>query len=437
MVGDELAGNAGVTGTQPGQRGHHDAVGELQVAEGDGCEQVHARGNHRSADDDSKIRPDAFLITSAEAARKIGRVAIPVTRRQALDLRMRAQQLGREAGTVADTAVLDIGVQDTGSDGALWALAARGVADPPASDLATVWTIRGAPHVYRRADLPAVAAATAPFSDADAGKRIYDASRPLQAAGIPNLAALDAVADAMRAIVTEPMVKGEMSSRLAAVMDEPYQRFCRVCDAVHLFEMPFRLAALRAGLELQPGTSPPVLQPVAGLTPAADVPPPLDVVRAYLRFLGPATPQHVAGYLDAPVKDVKDRWPDDAIEVSLDGERRWLLAADVDRLDDPALDITLLLAPFDLYLQARDRALLVPEPGHAKDLWRTLGRPGGVLSGGEIVGTWRARKAGTALSVSVELWQPAERSAIEEQAERLADFRGLSLKAVDVERQAA
>ena len=350
-------------------------------------------------------------------------MAIPLPRGQALDLRLRAQQLGRGAGTVADTAALDLGVQDTGPDGALWALAVRGVVAPPADELATVWTIRGAPHVYRRADLSAVAAATAPFSDADAGKRIYDAARPLKAAGIPNLAALDAVADAMRSIVTAPMVKGEMSTRLSAVMDEPYRRFCRVCDAVHLYEMPFRLAALRAGLELRAGTSPPVLQPIPGLTPAAQVPPGLDVVRAYLRLLGPATPQHVAGYLDAPVKDVKNRWPDDAVEVLLDGERRWLLAEDTDRLDEPAPDSTLLLAPFDLYLQARDRALLVPDAGHAKGLWRTLGRPGGVLSGGEIVGTWRARKTGNAVTVSVELWAPVDRSAIDAQAERLAAFR--------------
>ena len=153
-------------------------------------------------------------------------------REQVLAFRVRAQQLGRIAGTVADTAVLDLGAQDTGTDGARWALALRGLTDPDPVELATVWTIRGAPHVYRRADLPGVAAATAPFSDADAGKRIYDASRPLKAAGIANLAALDAVADAMRSIVTGPMVKGEMSSRLTAVMDEPYQRFCRVCDAV-------------------------------------------------------------------------------------------------------------------------------------------------------------------------------------------------------------
>lgn len=355
-----------------------------------------------------------------------------VTRRQVLDFRLRAQQLGRESGTVADTAVLDIGVQDTGADGALWALALRGVGQPPPDELATVWTIRGAPHVYRRADLPGVAAATAPFSDADAGKRIYDASRPLKAAGIPNLTALDTVADAMRSIVTEPMVKGEMSARLTAVMDEPYQRSCRPCNAVHLYEMPFRLAALRAGLELEPGTSPPVLRPVPGLAPADEVPDRLDVVRAYLRLLGPATPQHVAGYLDAPVKDVKARWPGDAVEVSLDGEQRWLLAEDLERLDDPPQGGTLLLAPFDLHLQARDRSLLVADPGHAKDLWRILGRPGGVLSGGEIVGTWRARKAGAGVTVSVEPWAPVDRAAIAEQAERLAAFRHLRLTGLDL-----
>ena len=63
---------------------------------------------------------------------------------------------------------------------------------------------------------------------------------------------------------------------------------------------------------------------------------------------------------------------------------------------------------------------------------RTLGRPGGVLSGGEIVGTWRARKSGAAVTVSVELWAPADRAAVSERAERLAGFRGLSLATLDL-----
>jgi hypothetical protein len=363
-------------------------------------------------------------------------VPTTLTRRQVLDLRVHAQQLDRASGDLADAAVLDLGVQDTGPDGGRWALALRGVdvAALTGDELVTVWTIRGAPHLYRRADLPGVAAATAPFSDADAGKRIFDASKPLKAAGISNLEALDTVAAAMRSVVTAPMVKGEMSGRLTALLPEPYLRFCRPCDATHVFEMPFRLAALRAGLELEPGTSPPVLRPVPGLTPAETVPPHLDVVRGQLRLLGPATPKLVAGYLDAPVKDVQARWPEDAVEVTVDGERRWLLAEDADRLDDvpPATGVS-LLGPFDLFLQARDRPLLVEDPDRTKALWPVLGRPGAVLADGEIAGTWRPRKAGSSLTVAVELWAPVPREAVTEAAERLAAFRGVLLKDVHID----
>ena len=60
----------------------------------------------------------------------------------------------------------------------------------------------------------------------------------------------------MREIVTGPMVKGEMSTRLTAVLDEPYLRDCVPCGATHVHEQSFRLAALRAGLEPEPGSSP-------------------------------------------------------------------------------------------------------------------------------------------------------------------------------------
>jgi hypothetical protein len=353
-----------------------------------------------------------------------------------LAFRIRAQQLDRESGAPARTALLDIGVQDTGPDGALWALAIRGVnvSRVQRSGLATAWTIRGAPHVYRRKDLPAVAAAVEPFSDADAGKRIYDASKPLKAAGISNLEALDAVAGAMRSVVTEPTVKGEVSTQVTALMSAPYRRFCRACDATHLYEMPFRLAALRAGLELEAGTSPPVLRPIRGFAPAATVPERLDVVRAYLRLLGPATPKHVADYLDAAVIDVKARWPTDAVEASVDGERRWILAADQARLADDRVSLTRLLGPFDLFLQAKDRPLLVDDPARAKALWPVLGRPGAALVDGEIVGTWRPRKSGNNLRLNVDLWRRASatvKAAIGDQAERLAAHRQAVLAGID------
>ncbi|WNV75791.1 DNA glycosylase AlkZ-like family protein [Geodermatophilus sp. DSM 44513] len=355
-----------------------------------------------------------------------------LTRRQVLDLRVHAQQLGRVAGDPADTAVLDLGVQDTGPDGGRWALALRGV-DARDGELATLWTLRGAPHLYRRADLPGVVAATAPFSEADAAKRVFDAAKPLRAAGIGTLEALDTVAATMRSVVSAPMVKGEVSGRLTELLPAPYLRHCRPCDATHLFEQPFRLAALRAGLELEPGTSPPVLRPVPGLTPATEVPPHLDVVRGYLRLLGPATPALVAGYLDAPVGDVRARWPQDAVEVTVDGERRWLLAEDAARLAGvpPARGVH-LLGPFDLFLQARDRPLLVADPARAKTLWPVLGRPGAVLADGDVAGTWRPRKAGASLVVAVELWAPVAREQVVTAAERLAASRGVALRQLAV-----
>ncbi|MEV4414574.1 winged helix DNA-binding domain-containing protein [Catellatospora sp. NPDC049609] len=357
-----------------------------------------------------------------------------IDRRQVLRFRVQAQQLDRTTGTLDDTAVLDIGVQDTGPDGAGWALAVRGADPADRDDLVLLWTVRGAPHYYRRADLGRVAAAVAPFSDADAGKRIYDAAKPLKAAGIANLAALDEVAARMREIVTEPTVKGDVSGRLAALMPEPYLRFCRPCDATHLFEMPFRLAAIRAGIELAPGTSPPVLRRARGLRAAATPGDRLDLIRAYLRLLGPATPKHVADYLDAPVKDVKARWPQDTVEVTVDGEKRWLLAADEPALASAAARGVRLLAPFDLFLQAKDRTTLVPDEARAKQLWPVLGRPGAVLVDGELAGVWRPRKAGRRFTLSVEPWgrmSATVRQGVTEQAERLAAYRGAEPAGVD------
>ena len=358
-----------------------------------------------------------------------------LTRRDVLAFRARAQQLGRTGGPLEDTAVLDLGVQDTGTDGAAWALALRGLPDPPADELVLLWTLRGAPHVYRRAELGGIAAATAPFSDADAAKRMFDAARPLKAAGIPALTGLDTVAARMREIVDRPTVKGELSARLTAVLEEPYLRDCVPCGAIHAYEQPFRLAALRAGLELEPGTSPPVLRRIPGFTPAESPPERLDVVRCYLRLLGPATPRHVAEYLDAPLKDVQAHWPADAVEVTVEGERRWVLAADADRVTGEPPAGTVLLGSHDLFLQARDRATIVPDAARDKELWRIIGRPGAVFSDGDVVGSWRARKAGKALDVTVDPFGPVPprlRTDVEAQAERLAAHRGLALRSVAV-----
>jgi hypothetical protein len=380
-----------------------------------------------------------------------------VSRADVLAARWHAQQLDRAPGTAAsagDVAVLDLGVQDTGPDGAAWALAVRGARAlgpgtlPP--DLALAWTLRGAPHVYRRADLGDVAVATAPFSEADAAKRVFDASKPLRAAGLAVLDALRTEARLEREIVVEPTVKGDLSTRLTQRLPEPHLRWCRSCGATHSYEQTFRLAALQAGLELEPGTSPPVLRRVPGLDPSlygrlgTEAVPHHDVVRGYLRFFPAASVQDVAGFLDAPVKDVRAHWPDDAVRVEVadadPGARpaeRWALVDDVERLRGAAAGhhdvrprtdapVVRLVGPYDLYLQLRDRATLVPDAARAKDLWRVLGRPGAVLADGEVVGTWRPRASGRRLMVITDPWVPWDArltDAVAAQAERLRAFR--------------
>lgn len=355
-----------------------------------------------------------------------------VSREQVLRYRVHAQQLDR-AGSHGDAAVLDLGVQDTGPDGAPWALAVRGARIEPDA-LVYVWTLRGAPHAYRRSEAAGVAAATWPWSDHDAAKRTLDAVRPLRAAGVEMLAGMEQVTEAMRAIVTAPMAKGEVSGALTSRLPEPFLRECRPCATTHVYEQTFRLAALHAGLELEPGTSPPVLRPIPGWSgPAAEVPPRLDPVRAVLHLLGPADARLVAGYVDTARTEVAARWPDDVELVEVDRAdgspapgRLEVLADDVDLLaDPPRADVVRLLGPFDLFLQARDRELVVPDPAARKDLWRTLGRPGAVLADGEVVGSWRPRSAGRKLRLAVTVWDgSAPPAGLDDQAEHLAAFRG-------------
>lgn len=370
-----------------------------------------------------------------------------IDRAQLLLARFQRHDLHRSAGELAsvlDLPLLDYGVQDTGGDGAPWALAIRGAHPATGDDLVYAWTLRGAPHAYRRPDVAPVAVATAPWSEADAAKRIFDAAKPLKAAGIQVLDALRVVADHARQIVDAPTVKGELSRRLTEALEEPYLRWCRPCQATHPYEQPFRLAALQAGLELEPGTSPPVLRRIPRVRPnglrhlADETDPRLDVVRNHLRFYPGASPKDVAEFVDTPVKEVTGRWPEDAVEVSISGQATqgtgWVLAHDLDglRAAQPTGAVR-LLGPYDPYLQLRDRSLLTEDPARRKELWPVLGRPGAVVADGEVVGTWRPRTAGKRLTIVVEPWEHLARplrSAIDAEAARLAAHRDVTLAAV-------
>lgn len=358
------------------------------------------------------------------------------SRRQVLAYRVAAQGLHRDASSVDALGVLGIGVQEAMGHPAAVAFAARlpeSASRPvvgPGHRLALAWTLRGAPHVHRRSDLDRVARALWPLSEQDAAGRLNETGPSVARAGIPALEQFTIAVDAMRSVVTSPTAKGTASTAVTKRIPAVMWRDCRACKAQHISDSAMRAAAPAAGLEIEPGTAPPVLLPRRG----AKLPtgPDPAAVRAlavdYLRYLGPAGVGEVAGYLEARRADVQKVWPAGLAEVSVDGRAAWLPADVVDSVAAaPEPELVRLLGPFDPYLQARDRDLIVPDRSAHKQLWPVLGRPGVLFVDGEVVGTWRTKAAGAKLTITVESFAPLPGSVwrqVDDEAARVAEARG-------------
>jgi hypothetical protein len=364
------------------------------------------------------------------------------SREQVIAYRVAAQGLHRTGRSVDKLAVLEIGVQDASPELARLSFDAR-LARPvpaggigPGEPLALVWSLRGAPHVHRRKDLDALAGALYPLSEADATGRLNETGPSVARAGIAALEQFDLAIDAMRAVVRKPMGKGAASTAVTKRIPDVMGRNCRGCHAVHISDSAMRPAALAAGLELEPGTAPPVLhrRPGSKVTKQVDLGALKRLITAYLTLLGPATPGEVASYLDARRADVAEVWPDGLEEVSVDGRAAWLPAERLDELTAArAPELVRMFSAFDPYLQARDRALIVPDKALYKVLWPVLGRPGALFADGEVAGIWRPKSAGKKLTLRVEAFAPLPPSTwtqIEAEAERVAAVRGATDVAV-------
>lgn len=361
------------------------------------------------------------------------------TREQVIAYRVAAQGLHRDTASVGRLAVLDIGVQEAMGQPAALAFAARlparvsvrpgDLAIGPGHRLALAWTLRGAPHVHRRRDLDAVAAAMWPLSEADAAGRLNESGPSVKRAGIAALDQFRLAVDAMREVVTSPTAKGAASTEVTRRIPAPMRRDCRVCKTHHVSDSAMRAAAPAAGLEMEPGTAPPVLVPRKGarLPSEPDLAALAALAVSYLTLLGPAGVGEFAGYLEARRADVATAWPDGLAEVSVDGRAAWLPESCMKALRSaPAPEVVRLLGPFDPYLQARDRDLIVPDKAVHKILWPVLGRPGVLFVDGEVAGTWRTKTSGKKLTINVEAFVPLPPKVwkqVDAEAERVAEAR--------------
>ncbi|GGM60186.1 DNA glycosylase AlkZ-like family protein [Dactylosporangium sucinum] len=353
-----------------------------------------------------------------------------VDRRTVLAYRTRANQLHERLDAEPEAlAVLDLGVPNVPAGTARQALAAR-TTRPLDGDLALVWATRGAPHLHRRADLPAVAAALWPLSDADATARF--GSTQIPAGGPLGLAAFTAAADAFSTGVLRETAKGDASRAVSDRVPAEVTYDCRACGATHISGALFQQAGLAGGVQLDEPAAKTVLRPIDGWpgVPRAAAGT-AGLLRAYLRILGPATPGDAAKYLGTTVSAIRPAWPEDLAEVSVGegGRKAWLPAEDLDalRAAEPVAGVR-LLPPSDPFLQARDRSVLTPEKAREKEVWRMLGNPGVLLHDGDLAGTWRGTVRKGRLEVALTPWgrlSTATRSAVEAEAQTIAVVRGL------------
>ncbi len=169
-------------------------------------------------------------------------------------------------------------------------------------------------------------------------------------------------------------------------------------------------------------------QPTIRIVPAPDADPAdarLELARRHLHVFGPTTPAAFAEWAGIPPalgRAAFEALGGSLTPVTTPVGAAWILARDESALRAPTgpATATRLLPSGDAYLllQGADRELLVPEADRRRALWPPRVWPGGVLVGGEIVGTWRRAEA----ELTIEPWRrpsAAERDAVEAEAEAL------------------
>jgi Winged helix DNA-binding domain len=123
----------------------------------------------------------------------------------------------------------------------------------------------------------------------------------------------------------------------------------------------------------------------------------LELARRYLHIYGPATPEAFG------------RWAGIGLRHGVAAFEA--LGRSLTPVRTPVGDAWILL-------HGRDRELLVPDAARRQSLWTPRVWPGGLLVGGQVVGTWRRADA----IMTVQPWRrlsPAERDAVAAEAESL------------------
>jgi hypothetical protein len=313
------------------------------------------------------------------------------------------------------------------------------------------WSVRGAPFYFPTTDAPVFTTGVLPATEKARLHLISGVEQALDTLGLGLDETVDLIADEIATVLSGRQLAinelgKELAERIAPgltpkrrekwLADGPYGTHQPLGEAVVHFCV--RILTLRGIVCLAPRTgnaAPFVLldewlgRRLPQVEPGAAR---ADLLRRYLHCYGPSSRKDFAAWLGVRPGDVEPWWStlaDELSPVDVDGRSAWILAGDLDALRSPPQAAGVrLLPPHDPYLQMRDRASIVGTKHHAQ-LWKTVGGPGAVLADGRIVGTWRPRKSGRTLTLTLETFEPldvAVREEVRTEAEQVAVLRGAS-----------
>jgi hypothetical protein len=346
---------------------------------------------------------------------------LQVDRDQALAFRLAGHHLHERTDPL--TAVAACGLQEYPPGWSVVALHARARGELDPSEVVTVNAMHGAAHVVPRRDAAIFTAAIVPD---EAGLKAFvgpGTAREVAEAGFTVREALDLVAAAAReGLAAGPLDRDAFHQAMRERLPEGLLPWCPGCRSHHV----------RPGLWRRLGPLGVTYMPAKATFALADYPllqldeARAELVRRFLRCFGPATPSQLAAWARTSpghARALFEQVSGELEPVQMDGGRRFVLAADRSRLEDPprARGVR-LLGGFDPYVTQPDRATLVPDAALRTRLFPSVGRPGVVLRDGRLAGLWRGRKHGDVLEVELDWLGRAVDVAAE--AEAVARLRG-------------
>lgn len=322
--------------------------------------------------------------------------------------------------------------------------------------LLQTWSMRGAPFYFPTVDAPVFTAGVLPTTESARLQLIVGVEQALATLELGLDEAVDLAAEEIGPVLSGRRLAinelgEELAERIAGKLS-PAQRKAWRAKGPYGANLPLgegvvhfcvRMLTLRGIVCFAPRSAnkaPFVLleewlgRPVPSVDPAVAR---ATLLRRYLHCYGPSTRGDFAAWVGVRAGDVDPWWTtleDELTPVEVDGRRASILTDDLDALRTPPnLHGVRLLPPRDPYTQLRDRDTIVDRKHH-REVWKTVGEPGTVLADGRIMGTWRPRKSGRTLTLTVTTFRSPSarlRKQLNDEAEHVAALRGASTVQVE------